>query len=158
MIWPSDTAPTGWLICNGATFDTTLYAELRTVLGRATLPDLRNVFVRGANATLDKGFSHQQWTTGMPRNALTLDRQGDHKHTVQRATRGANADGSGSPEWTSVHIADSANPVFRSPGDVTMSDDGDHTHNVIGGDTETAPDHVLMNYIIKATPSTMLMD
>lgn len=158
MIWPADTAPTGWLICNGATFDSTLYAELRTVLGRAALPDLRNMFVRGGSSTLDKGFSHNQWTTGMPRAPWSMDRQGDHKHTVQRATRGANPDGSGTPEWTSVHIADSTDPTYRSPGDVSMSTNGEHTHNVIGGDIETAPDHVVMHYIIKATPSTMLMD
>ncbi|WJV64388.1 phage tail protein [Pectobacteriaceae bacterium CE70] len=45
--WPQATAPTGWLKCNGQTFDTALYPILATAYPSGTLPDLRGEFIRG---------------------------------------------------------------------------------------------------------------
>ena len=45
--WPSATPPTGWLKCNGATFDKTKYPKLAAAYPAGTLPDLRGEFLRG---------------------------------------------------------------------------------------------------------------
>jgi microcystin-dependent protein len=46
------TAPTGWLLCDGSSFNGTTYSSLNTVLGGTTLPDLRGRFPIGDNSTL----------------------------------------------------------------------------------------------------------
>ena len=45
--WPATTPPTGWLKCNGATFDKTTYPQLAKVYTSGKLPDLRGEFIRG---------------------------------------------------------------------------------------------------------------
>ncbi|ACS87571.1 phage tail-collar fiber domain-containing protein [Musicola paradisiaca] len=45
--WPQATAPTGWLKCNGQSFDKTLYPKLTAAYPSGTLPDLRGEFIRG---------------------------------------------------------------------------------------------------------------
>ncbi|MHA7845405.1 tail fiber protein [Serratia sp. D1N4] len=45
--WPTATAPTGWLKCNGATFSKTLYPNLALAYPSGVLPDLRGEFIRG---------------------------------------------------------------------------------------------------------------
>lgn len=45
--WPAATPPTGWLKCNGATFDKTAYPKLAAVYSSGALPDLRGEFLRG---------------------------------------------------------------------------------------------------------------
>lgn len=48
LTFAGPTAPTGWLLCNGSTFDQTLYPELYTLLGNSnTLPDLREKYLIG---------------------------------------------------------------------------------------------------------------
>ncbi|WP_226571234.1 phage tail protein [Mangrovibacter yixingensis] len=45
--WPTSTAPTGWLKCNGATFTAANYPKLALVYPSLVLPDLRGEFIRG---------------------------------------------------------------------------------------------------------------
>lgn len=45
--WPQATPPSGWLKCNGATFDKTKYPKLATAYPSGALPDLRGEFLRG---------------------------------------------------------------------------------------------------------------
>ncbi|ECF3810339.1 hypothetical protein E3360_08465 [Salmonella enterica subsp. enterica serovar Carmel] len=45
--WPTNTAPDGWLKCNGATFDKTKYPKLAVAYSSGKLPDLRGEFIRG---------------------------------------------------------------------------------------------------------------
>ncbi|WP_413722718.1 phage tail protein [Sodalis sp. RH24] len=66
MPWPTATAPTGWLKCNGATFDKTLYPLLAQVYPAGQLPDLRGEFIRG----FDDGRS-------VDSNRALLSAQGD---------------------------------------------------------------------------------
>lgn len=49
--WPSATIPTGWLACNGQTFDKNKYPLLAKAYPSGVLPDLRGQFIRG----LDQG-------------------------------------------------------------------------------------------------------
>ncbi|WP_455871848.1 phage tail-collar fiber domain-containing protein [Serratia proteamaculans] len=45
--WPIAAAPSGWLKCNGATFDKTKYPLLAVAYPSGKLPDLRGEFIRG---------------------------------------------------------------------------------------------------------------
>ena len=44
--------PSGWLLCDGSTFDETLYPALFIALGGNVLPDLRNRFLEGADSVV----------------------------------------------------------------------------------------------------------
>lgn len=45
--WPQATPPSGWLKCNGASFDKTKYPKLAVAYPTGVLPDLRAEFIRG---------------------------------------------------------------------------------------------------------------
>lgn len=45
--WPQATPPSGWLKCNGATFDKAKYTKLAAAYPGGALPDLRGEFLRG---------------------------------------------------------------------------------------------------------------
>ncbi|WP_113625725.1 phage tail protein [Pectobacterium peruviense] len=47
MPWPQTTAPSGWLKCNGQTFDKNIYPKLAQIYSAGVLPDLRGEFIRG---------------------------------------------------------------------------------------------------------------
>lgn len=49
--WPSTTPPSGWLICNGQSFNKSAYPLLAKAYPSGSLPDLRGSFIRG----LDQG-------------------------------------------------------------------------------------------------------
>ena len=52
VMWLEDTAPEGWLLCNGATIPSgSQYDELRTFLDDTKTPDMRGLIVKGATAT-----------------------------------------------------------------------------------------------------------
>ena len=51
MMWGSTSAPDGWKLCHGGTYDINIYPELYAVLGTATLPDMRGRFPLGASTT-----------------------------------------------------------------------------------------------------------
>lgn len=48
----ANSIPSGWLLCDGSTFDETLYPALFLALGGNVLPDLRNRFLEGANSVV----------------------------------------------------------------------------------------------------------
>lgn len=71
------TAPDGWLLCDGATFDTDAYPKLYAVLGKNTVPDLREVTLKGIG-TNAQGAAHNAVTLG----AFQDDRNKAHSHTM----------------------------------------------------------------------------
>lgn len=50
-MWCTATAPAGYLLCDGSTYDTTTYAALFAILGVNTTPDFRGKFARGYDPT-----------------------------------------------------------------------------------------------------------
>ncbi|HID9527505.1 TPA: phage tail protein [Proteus mirabilis] len=48
--WPLPTAPSGYLICNGQTFNKSTYPKLAIAYPSGKLPDLRGEFIRGADS------------------------------------------------------------------------------------------------------------
>nr|ELR5039968.1 tail fiber protein [Providencia stuartii]ELR5081389.1 tail fiber protein [Providencia stuartii] len=55
--WPQSTAPVGYLICNGQSFNKTNYPLLAKAYPSGQLPDLRGEFIRGLDAgrNIDSG-------------------------------------------------------------------------------------------------------
>jgi hypothetical protein len=54
------TAPTGYLVCDGRTYDIDVYTELYALLGKNTTPDLRGMFLRGQGGNAATFKSVQQ--------------------------------------------------------------------------------------------------
>ncbi|WNK22495.1 phage tail protein [Providencia hangzhouensis] len=73
--WPQATAPAGYLVCNGQSFNKTTYPLLAKAYSTGILPDLRAEFLRG----LDAG-------RGIDSGRAVLSAQGDafraHNHSV----------------------------------------------------------------------------
>jgi len=139
------TAPRGWLLCDGSTYDQTVYPELFAVFGSTTLPDLRGEFLRGRKAGQAIG-SHVDWTTGRPKTALTgsTATDGNHTHVYQRAV-------------TRIDAGVNSYAANNNDGGQTSTNttgSGAHSHSLTvngGGDAETAPDHTLVDFYIKAS-------
>jgi len=146
------TAPSGWLVCDGATVSRTTYSKLYDAIGDTFgagdgsttfgLPDLRDEFIRGAN--IGGGRS-----VGTTESSML----GSHAHTGSTASAGthshslpSNADDGTGNTW----IADSAgNSVERV---ANTGSAGAHTHSVTinaAGGAETRPQNVALLPIIK---------
>lgn len=133
------------------------------------IPDLRDVFVRSTGQSHTLG-SYQKWSTGMPQNQFQNQNSGNHTHVTSNA-------GSHSHEtmWAGINANSSLNGASAiekvrhwitccntdgsttsiSPTDVSgdhvhdVTASGDHTHILVGGDSETRPDNISLNYIIR---------
>ncbi len=66
--------PFGWLLCDGSTFEEAKYPRLKNVLGTATLPDLRDVSLRGATAAAAANTKNGSNSPALPLPA--------HNHTI----------------------------------------------------------------------------
>jgi microcystin-dependent protein len=157
-----NSAPAGWLICNGDTVPngvgtiqgrTANFSALHTLLGSShgaagRLPDLRGLFVRGQGSsvigsnTYTGTFALRQGdATKLPTTALTgvADSAGSHSHTY--TYRGGTA-----------QSGNSIAGVWIGTGNANTSSAGAHTHTVTinaGGDAETRPANIALLYCIK---------
>jgi len=158
-MWPSTTVPPGHLLCDGQTFDPTVYPQLYAVLGRTTLPDLRGQFLRGWGAPAGPSFGQPILTkmpgsTARPTNEFigVTDSHGEHKHSVWTVfTPWDNSHAKGTYPAGKGTSSDGA----YSPADATASGQGIHSHTLrinSGGDAETRPENTLVAFIIKALP------
>nr|WP_272693850.1 phage tail protein [Providencia sp. PROV039] len=48
--WPQTTAPAGYLVCNGQSFNKTTYPRLAAAYPSGKLPDMRSEFIRGLDS------------------------------------------------------------------------------------------------------------
>lgn len=89
--WPQSTAPAGYLICNGNSFNKTTYPLLAKAYPSGVLPDLRAEFIRGADAgrNVDNG-----------RNVLSAQSDENKEHDHNMILK--NANGSGSSEQNAL--------------------------------------------------------
>ncbi|ECA2630152.1 phage tail-collar fiber domain-containing protein [Escherichia coli] len=80
--WPQATPPSGWLKCNGATFDKVKYPKLATAYPSGVLPDLRGEFLRGwddgrgvdsaRNLLSQQGYATEDHAHGLPSRSSTV--------------------------------------------------------------------------------------
>ncbi|MFZ9656437.1 MAG: phage tail protein, partial [Limnohabitans sp.] len=146
IMWASETIPHGWLDCNGQAFSTIDFPELALLFPDGHVPNLHGRFVRSWGPRHPLNYKNPvSWTTGLPRDPFTgyTSTAGDHQHTLERQMGGNGG------EWASTNIASGNGNKEWLHTDIQ----GAHTHSVQidgGGDTETAPDHVVLGYLIKA--------
>lgn len=172
-------APTNWLLCNGATFSNITYPALYSILGSTTLPDLRGEFIRGLDngrgIDIGRGLLtfqtdllgthyHSQPThyhtqvAHIHGQATHYHTQPTHTHTYLKGSAGGGG-GTGSLDrgtTTGTTNAGGGNNTNSGGGNNTYSGGGDNT-GASGGDNtnstggvETRPRNIAMNYIIRA--------
>ena len=156
MMWPSNTIPSGWALCNGSSYSRSEYAALFSVLGTTygaddnstfKLPDMRGLFVAGRGAN---GYNSINQKGGANTVALTVNEMPKHNHdtaisvsdgNVTSDTKGAHRHtiesflDKGGTGWRHNIEADTCNQnqqqVQAANSDmVVLSEAGDHSHNV----------------------------
>ncbi|MCG9534238.1 phage tail protein [Providencia huaxiensis] len=124
--WPQATAPSGFLVCNGQSFNKTTYPILAKAYPTGVLPDLRGEFLRG----LDSGRN-------VDSGRAALSSQGDdnkeHNHNIILK----NASGSGGSEQ----------PALRTLS-INVSN-ATYTTEKSGG-KESRPRNIAFLYIVRA--------
>ncbi len=156
MSFAMNSAPSGWLACNGSNVSRSTYAALFSAIGTTygvgdgsttfALPDLRGYFVRGfgtnADATASGTFGAKQADAfGSHTHTASTGSAGAHTHTY--TSKGGNA-GSTIDQWGGI--------AGKLGNNITTSSAGAHTHTVTvaaSGDTETRPNNIAMLYCIK---------
>jgi len=150
----ANSAPTGYLTCDGSAISRTTYADLFAVVsttfgigdGSTTfnLPDLRGEFIRGFDAGkgTDSGRtfgSTQGQATAAPTAPFTTSAAANHTHTIPFAV----SSGGLGPTYPTISTG---------PGGLTkISTDaaGGHSHTITGGDAETRPRNIALLPCIK---------
>ncbi|WP_053091646.1 MULTISPECIES: phage tail protein [Serratia] len=123
--WPSDTPPTGWLMCDGSGFNKGAFPNLALIFPSGQLPDLRGAFLRGK----DNG-------KGVDPNRGLL--------SIQPGQAPASAIGGG--EWGNYAGRDTGHTVGTGT-------DNTGTYRVMQeteAQRETRPYNVAINYIVRA--------
>lgn len=152
MIWVTDTAPAGYLLCYGQAVSRTTYAALFAVTGTTfgvgdgvttfNLPDLRGRFPLGQDdmggASANRVTNAQADTIGGVAGAethqLTIAEMPSHDHALHD-----NPSGGGG---VAVYVTESAIQTVTADSDMIDNTGGDGAHN------NMSP-YITMNYIIK---------
>lgn len=96
IMWPTGTAPTGWLICDGSAVSRTTYADLFTLIGTTfgagngsttfNLPDFRRRAPVGAGGTGSGTLGNAVGNTGgAETHTLTTSEMPSHSHLGRRS-------------------------------------------------------------------------
>ena len=139
LMFPSLNLPKGYLLCNGAKFNTIIYSELAQILKSDTLPNFTDRFPRSVGpSTANKALHYQSWTTANPRNKWKTSEDGEHQHTYE--------------DWaTYINVANMGTEfVLYEQINTETEQDGGHIHIISGGDSETRPQSATIYFIIKA--------
>lgn len=149
--------PADFHVCDGTAFAIADFEALYAALGSTyntpdtnaavyfNIPDLRGMFVRGFD--YDRGLdsnrplgSAQAWATAAPvQTPFEIEPSGAHKHAMNFAL--AVQSGNTTPCFATV-----AYNGFTSQSTNTA---GEHVHSISGGDAETRPVNMALNYLIK---------
>lgn len=85
----ASTAPDGWVICDGSTYDRSDSADPANP-DQITAPDLRGLFVRAANPDGDPAVPPSS-TGGLNAREVTTDTAGSHTHAGSTASAGSHS-------------------------------------------------------------------
>jgi microcystin-dependent protein len=168
LMWPTGSAPAGWLICNGSTFNAATYPELNTLLGGNTLPDLRDrvpVGVSGTKAVKSTGGSAAVTLSSgnLPSHTHTFSgtssAAGGHSHSMSSLMKTNNAAGSGaSDNGGNSTVQGTTTGRFSGGQDGSTDSVANHTHTYSGTTSATGSGtafsvqnpYVALNFIIRA--------
>ncbi|ACS87569.1 phage tail-collar fiber domain-containing protein [Musicola paradisiaca] len=157
--WPQATAPTGWLKCNGQSFDKALYPKLATVYPSGVLPDLRGEFIRG-------------WDDGRgvdAGRAILTAQNPTYLRTGMMDYNGSDVDNIGVYIGMGYAEADTAAKsisapagAFRAPNNIDLTEQASRDNGVNGTASNTVyasegsvwvstrPRNIAFNYIVRA--------
>lgn len=141
------TAPTGFLICDGSTFNATTYADLNTLLGGNTLPDLRGAFLVGYKST-DTDYNAIGKTGGEKTHALSVGELPVHDHALGQY-------GSSGTTTMKFISGGGSSTVTDRLATTSVGDNGETTSLLVtqtgsGTAHENRPPFYTVNYIIRA--------
>ncbi|ENB5130982.1 tail fiber protein [Escherichia coli] len=138
--WPSVTPPTGWLKCNGSSFNLASYPKLAAVFPSGVLPDLRGEFIRG----WDDG-------RGVDAGRAILTSQTDALQQITGEIKGlvhyTDDSGLGAFDTTQTGAQVSISPV---PIGNAISNHTFDSSRVARSASETRPRNIAFNYIVRA--------
>jgi microcystin-dependent protein len=165
--WPTNTPPTGWLLCDGRAVSRTAYRKLFSVLGITygagdgvqtfNLPDMRGRFflgkaASGTGSTLGATGGALDHTHSGPSHTHSISDDGDHEHSVSGTT---NFEDNGISRLEGTGSAfQAAARDHTHPFSATSSEDGEHDHGGATGSSGTGntgsanPPYLVGNYII----------
>ncbi|MBS1191316.1 MAG: hypothetical protein H6R10_3108 [Rhodocyclaceae bacterium] len=139
----------GWLPCNGGKLSKSdpKYAALYAVIGdtygsvplQFMLPDLRGYFVAGAGGQSKTGTVLQHSTTGAPVVPITTSTDGNHLHSIPNIPT----------DTHTIDVVAGVDLAENNPTATPTSQDGSHTHTLSGGDSESRPMNVYVDYVIR---------
>lgn len=147
-------ATAGWIPCDGSALRINSFPALYDVIGKTfgesplkfNLPDVRGVFLIGAGEISEgprKGVTvgtvQSVSTTGVPGNPFTTTCNGEHNHQLDCV-----------PDESKDMDACAGDDIASyNSNQSPTSTSGEHTHSVTGGDAETRPLNVNVDYIIR---------
>jgi microcystin-dependent protein len=159
-MWPTATAPSGFLLCNGAAVSRTIYAALFAVIGTTfgsgdgtttfTLPDLKNKFAVGA------GDLYSLAATGGSKDAVVVEHTHGSGNTGSTTLSGSFT--------TASQAGFSVSGVFSDGGSYsgnggdpntnhTVNFSAPHTHTIategVSGTNANLPPYLALYFIIK---------
>ena len=159
VAWGSNAIPNGWLLLNGGTYSAITYPDLANALtcgsSTCTLPDFRGYFLRGQGTNVDGTYSSTLlakvgFTTARPQSSFVTENGAAHAHDI------GNPSALGGPTssyatfqvtWPGYYATGFTNG-WQYASNISG---GAHQHVITqGGDAETAPKNIAVNYIIKA--------
>lgn len=141
-------APTDWLLCDGATVSRTEYASLFSIIGTTygvgngsttfNLPNLKGRTVVGVDAAQTE-FDALGETGGAKTHTLTVDQMPSHQHNT-----------GGSPGIYRNYIGSGSSHAFLGANTSTTVSDPYNTSFTGGGQAHNnLQPYIVMNYIIK---------
>lgn len=132
-MWPTTSAPSGWLICDGTAVSRTTYSGLFAAIGTTygsgngsttfNLPDWRGRAPFGYSAT-DTDFNAMGKTAGSKTVTLTTSNLPTHSHTLDHSHTGGTTSSDASHTHSIAH-------THSSPGSTGGA--GSHSHTATGG-------------------------
>lgn len=136
----------GWMPCNGSSLRRADFPELFSVIGttfgqsplKFSVPDLRGRFVMGAGSTA-VGTVQTVSTTGAPTVAIVTSTDGDHQHQMYNIPT----------DTHTIDVVAGVDLAENNESETPTSTAGGHTHVVSGGDLESRPPNVNVDYIIR---------
>jgi microcystin-dependent protein len=159
-MWSTGTAPTGWLLCNGAAVSRTTYAALFAVIGTTfgagdttttfNLPDYRDRMPIGANTIAASigatGGSKDAIVVSHTHTATVTDPSHSHSMTLN-VWRGSNA-GNTNPAWGGGDRQDATNRTQATTTATTGITVSNSTEGSSGTNANMPP-YLGINFIIK---------